>query len=152
MPEFYHEKCHEYWAKHSDPMVYKALCFMESVEDWAIDENEEFDAVFVSLGESLINIDNIDLKHADKSPTIPDSQLESEYLQFKEILDDEIRKSELSEREKLVVNGHDLMRELDIPAGKELGDIIRKCKDLILEEPEKNNKSDLISYAKEIKG
>ena len=66
MPEFSHEKCHEYWAKHSDPMVYKALCFMESVEDWAIDENEEFDAVFVSLGESLINIDNIDLKHADE--------------------------------------------------------------------------------------
>lgn len=66
MPDFSLEGCHEYWAEFSDPMVYKALCFMESVETWAIDEDENIDDIFTELGSALENIDNIDLGEQDK--------------------------------------------------------------------------------------
>lgn len=65
MPDFSLEYCHEYWANHSDPLVYKALCFMESIEDWAVDDSEEMDEAIRILGVSLENIDNIDLDHAE---------------------------------------------------------------------------------------
>lgn len=66
MPDFSVESCHNYWSKHSDPMIYKALCFMESVEEWISDDHETIDEEFNALGGLLNNIDNIDLKHADE--------------------------------------------------------------------------------------
>lgn len=66
MPDFSLDFCHDYWDMHSDPMVYKALCFMESLEDWAADQQPEVDEAVNHLGLLLENIDNIDLKHADE--------------------------------------------------------------------------------------
>ena len=66
MPDLSLEYCHSYWSKHSDPMLYRALCFMESVEDWTLDDAEEIEYLFSNFGDSLENIDNIDLKNADE--------------------------------------------------------------------------------------
>ena len=65
MPDLSLDYCHEYWANHSDPLVYKALCFMESIEDWVIDDIEGVEEAIGVLGNVLENIDNIDLKHSD---------------------------------------------------------------------------------------
>ena len=66
MPDFTLDGCHKFWSEFSDPMVYKALCFMESVETWAIDDDENINAIFTQLGQALENIDNIDLGEQHK--------------------------------------------------------------------------------------
>ncbi|MBR4754350.1 MAG: polynucleotide adenylyltransferase, partial [Lachnospiraceae bacterium] len=47
----------------------------------------------------------------------------------------------------LAVDGHDLM-DIGIPAGVELGKTLSKLLDLVLEDPEKNEKDILLSYIK----
>ena len=45
------------------------------------------------------------------------------------------------------MDGHDLM-DLGIPAGVELGKKLSKLLDIVLEDPEKNEKDILLSYIK----
>jgi len=50
----------------------------------------------------------------------------------------------------LKVNGNDLMQELSIPAGRKIGEILNKLFEQVLENPELNNKEQLLKMAKEI--
>jgi hypothetical protein len=46
----------------------------------------------------------------------------------------------------LAVNGHDLM-ENGIPAGKQLGAILQKLMEIVLEHPEENEREHLVEIA-----
>lgn len=48
---------------------------------------------------------------------------------------------------ELAVNGKDLM-ELGIPSGKGLGEVLKKLLDIVLEEPEKNTREELLAAVK----
>lgn len=87
MPDFSLEACHQYWSEYADPMVYKALCFMESVEKWAIDQDPAIDKTFNQLGEALENIDNIDLGDQDKFIAIAAQVKASRNLRLLQTLD-----------------------------------------------------------------
>lgn len=50
----------------------------------------------------------------------------------------------------LKINGHDLMEELNLKPGKELGEVLHALFDLVLEKPELNIKETLIYEAKKI--
>lgn len=66
MPDLSYEACHEYWSKHPDPSVYKAICFMESVEDWAADSDAEVDQLFSDLGSALSGVEDLELEYASE--------------------------------------------------------------------------------------
>lgn len=88
MPDLSYEACHEYWSKHSDPAVYKAICFMESVEEWTADTDEEVSEHFTSLGDSLHGIEDLNLDYADEIIFIASQVKASRKLMLMQILNE----------------------------------------------------------------
>lgn len=61
MPDLSHEASAKYWFEYIDPMIYKVITFMESVENWTADGNPEFEEAMNQLGKELDNIEKIDM-------------------------------------------------------------------------------------------
>jgi len=61
MPDLSREAAAQYWFEYLDPMIYRVITFMESVEDWTLDGNPELEAALKNLGDMLDNIDRVDL-------------------------------------------------------------------------------------------
>lgn len=61
MPDLSHEASAKYWFEYLDPMIYRVITFMESVEDWTLDGNPDFEAAMEQLGKELDDIEKIDM-------------------------------------------------------------------------------------------
>jgi len=61
MPDLSHEASAQYWFEYLDPMIYRVITFMESVEDWTLEGNPEFEAAMEQLGRELDDIEKIDM-------------------------------------------------------------------------------------------
>lgn len=61
MPDLSHEESSKYWFEYVDPMIYRVITFMESVEDWTLDGNPEFEKAIEQLGKELDDIEKIDM-------------------------------------------------------------------------------------------
>ncbi|KTD14651.1 intracellular multiplication protein IcmW [Legionella gratiana] len=61
MPDLSHEASAKYWFEYIDPMIYRVITFMESVEDWTLDGNPEFERAMEQLGNELDDIEKIDM-------------------------------------------------------------------------------------------
>ena len=61
MPDLSHKASSQYWYDYPDPMIYKVITFMESVENWTLDGNPELEQAIEQLGNELDNIEKIDL-------------------------------------------------------------------------------------------
>lgn len=60
------EMAHSYWSDYVDPIVYRVVSFMESVEDWTLDGDPQLEEAMIKLGEALDNIGYIELQQEDK--------------------------------------------------------------------------------------
>ncbi|ARG96604.1 type IVB secretion system protein IcmW [Legionella micdadei] len=61
MPDLSHEASAKYWYDYVDPMIYRVITFMESVEDWTLDGDPELEAAITQLGKELDDIEKIDM-------------------------------------------------------------------------------------------
>ena len=61
MPDLSHAASTKYWSEFNDPMIYRVIAFMESVEDWTIDGDPEFEQAMIELGQTLDQIAGIDM-------------------------------------------------------------------------------------------
>ncbi len=61
MPDLSHEASAQYWNEYVDPMIYRVVTFMESVEDWTLDSNPELEELIRKLGAELDNIESVDM-------------------------------------------------------------------------------------------
>lgn len=61
MPDLSHKASAEYWFEYIDPMIYRVITFMESVEDWTLDGNPELEEAIRRLGNELDDIEKIDM-------------------------------------------------------------------------------------------
>ena len=61
MPDLSHAACAQYWSNYVDPMIYRVLVFMESVEDWTLDGSPELERAIDQLGIELDDIGAIDM-------------------------------------------------------------------------------------------
>lgn len=61
MPDLSHEASSEYWFNYIDPTIYRVITFMESVEDWTLDGNPDFEAAMTQLGKELDDIEKLDM-------------------------------------------------------------------------------------------
>lgn len=61
MPDLSHKASCQYWFEYVDPMIYRVITFMESVEDWTLDGNPELEEAIDRLGRELDDIEKIDL-------------------------------------------------------------------------------------------
>jgi len=62
MPDLSHEAASHYWSEYIDPMIYRVVTFMESVEEWTLDGNPELEEMMRQLGTELDRIENVDLE------------------------------------------------------------------------------------------
>jgi intracellular multiplication protein IcmW len=61
MPDLSHEAAAQYWNDYVDPMIYRVVTFMESVEDWTLDGNPQLEEAINQLGKELDAISTIDM-------------------------------------------------------------------------------------------
>ena len=69
MPDLSHKASSEYWSDYADPMIYRVITFMESVEDWTLDGDPGLENAINQLGRELDDLTSIDmgqLNHEDK--------------------------------------------------------------------------------------
>lgn len=59
------QKSHEFWKNYPDPMIYRVISFMESVENWTLDGNPDLEASITDLGNSLEGVTNFELKNQE---------------------------------------------------------------------------------------
>lgn len=61
MPNLSHEASSQYWHEFIDPMIYRVVTFMESVEEWTLDGDPKLEEAISQLGEELDNLQAVDL-------------------------------------------------------------------------------------------
>lgn len=61
MPDLSHAASAAYWNDYADPMIYRVVTFLESVEDFTLDGDPELEAAIAKLGQELDNIETVDL-------------------------------------------------------------------------------------------
>lgn len=62
MPDLSHEAAARYWSEYIDPMIYRVVTFMESVEEWTLDGNPELEEAMRQLGNELDDLSKVDLE------------------------------------------------------------------------------------------
>jgi intracellular multiplication protein IcmW len=61
MPELSHAASAKYWYEFIDPMIYRVVTFMDSVESWTLDGDPQLEAAIVTLGKELDQVTSIDI-------------------------------------------------------------------------------------------
>lgn len=61
MPNLSHEASAQYWSEFPDPSIYRVITFLESVENWTLDGDQELESNLKKLGDELDNIEQIDM-------------------------------------------------------------------------------------------
>lgn len=62
MPDLSPEAVHKFWQDYNDPMIYRVVSFMESVEHWTYDNKPAFEAAMKKLGDALEGITKFKLE------------------------------------------------------------------------------------------
>ncbi len=61
MPDLSPQAVARFWKQYEDPMIYRVVTFMESVEQWTLDGDNTLEARISELGTELDDIGNVDL-------------------------------------------------------------------------------------------
>jgi intracellular multiplication protein IcmW len=61
MPNLDLQSSHEFWKNYDDPMIYRVIAFMESVEGWTFDGNPDLEATIQSFGSALDQLSRFEL-------------------------------------------------------------------------------------------
>ena len=61
MPDLSHEASSHYWHEYVDPMIYRVITFMESVENWTLDGDPNLENALKQLGKELDDIEKLDM-------------------------------------------------------------------------------------------
>lgn len=56
---------HAYWKNYSDPSIYRVISFLDSIENWTLDENPEVQKTLSELGNKLDKSVQFELKNED---------------------------------------------------------------------------------------
>ena len=62
MPDLSLSAASRYWADYVDPMIYRVVTFMESVEEWTLDGKPDVEEAMKQLGEILDDIATVDME------------------------------------------------------------------------------------------
>ena len=70
MPNLDLQASHEYWKNYDDPMIYRVIAFMETVEDWTLDGNPELEAAITTLGQTFDELTRFELGKEEQLITV----------------------------------------------------------------------------------
>lgn len=66
MPKLDLLSAHEFWKNYDDPMIYRVVAFMETVEDFTLDGNPSLEQSINTLGELLDKLTSFELGKEDQ--------------------------------------------------------------------------------------
>lgn len=66
MPNLDLHASHEFWKNYDDPMIFRVISFMESVESWTLDGNPELEQAIAALGEALDKLTKFELSKEEQ--------------------------------------------------------------------------------------
>ena len=61
MPTLDLTSAHEFWKNYEDPMIYRVIAFMETVEGWTLDGNPDIEEAINALGQQLDKLTRFEL-------------------------------------------------------------------------------------------
>lgn len=61
MPKLDVASANEFWKNYDDPMIYRVIAFMETVEDWTLDGNPALEETLNKLGQALDEITSFEV-------------------------------------------------------------------------------------------
>lgn len=70
MPKIDLDSSHEFWKNYDDPMIYRVISFMETVEDFTLDGNPQLEETMNKLGDMLDQLSNFELSKEDQFVTL----------------------------------------------------------------------------------
>jgi len=70
MPALDLRSCHDFWKNYNDPMIYRVIAFMETVEDWTLDGNPELEKAIEALGKNLDEVSRFELSKEEQFITL----------------------------------------------------------------------------------
>lgn len=68
MPDLSHPTCSKFWKDYTDPMIYRVVTFMEGVESWTLDGDDNLEAAIAELGKVLDEIGQVDMSTLGHEP------------------------------------------------------------------------------------
>ena len=80
MVDLSYEAAHKFWFGYKDPMIYRIVAFMESVEDWTVDDDPDFEAAVQRLGKILDEVGDIGIIFVTARDTQPTGYRKSRVL------------------------------------------------------------------------
>lgn len=66
MPTLDLQASHEFWKNYDDPMIYRVIAFMETVEHFTLDGEPNLEATIATLGKLLDEISSFELGKEDQ--------------------------------------------------------------------------------------
>lgn len=70
MPKLDLESSHAFWKDYDDPMIYRVISFMETVENFTLDGNPALEQSMEKLGEGLDALSSFELGKEDQFVTL----------------------------------------------------------------------------------
>ena len=70
MPQLDLPSSHEFWKDYNDPMIYRDIAFMESVEGWTLDGDPGLEDAMQQFGENLDKLSRFELGKEEQFITL----------------------------------------------------------------------------------
>ncbi|EKD73665.1 MAG: intracellular multiplication protein IcmW [uncultured bacterium] len=70
MPSLDLKASHEFWKNYEDPMIYRVIAFMETVENWTLDGDANLEQALAAFGDNLDKISKFELSKEEKFVTV----------------------------------------------------------------------------------
>jgi len=70
MPKLDLTSAHEFWKNYDDPMIYRVISFMETVEHFTMDGNPALERAISKLGDMLTELSSFELGKEDQFITL----------------------------------------------------------------------------------
>lgn len=116
MPDLTLEGAHRFWSQYQDPIIYRVVAFMESVETWPLDGDPTLESTLELLGKELDDIGKVDFSKLGQEMLIIQIACNlkmSRALRFLHIIDT----AHPGTAAKLFMHAEQISQRLDDPPG-----------------------------------
>jgi intracellular multiplication protein IcmW len=87
MPKLDLTSSHEFWKNYEDPMIYRVISFMETVEDFTLDGVPALEETMEKLGDALEGLSSFELSKEDQFITLSSHIKTSRILRLLQAID-----------------------------------------------------------------
>ena len=87
MPALDLESSHEYWKNYQDPMIYRVVQMMETMENWTVDGNPDIEAGMTEFGDLLENTEKFSLSNEKELMIVAANLKATRFLRILQAID-----------------------------------------------------------------